>query len=319
MATPLNPSDSQDLNTGFLISKDYSYRLIPVEAEINWYCGVFSSNIFDKSYQISAQGINSTRINANLSFDLSLEEADNFIYNLKQNQVNTVMTPSSYIDPSGVLKEMLLYIDNLNIISTENRRILLTLALVTDTASTIAKWRDSFFVNAKVLTQDDFLTHSYLEKYDIVYDDKKFYYMFEDVKDVDLLGKYDGSLVTAAKALGKEYVLPLEITTPFERQISPDYYINDFKESYPVRAWKGEQTYNFQDVSIENLSIKQKELITCLHFLEHQYGYKNFRIPQVENDAYWWNTQKWSHVWNVGGYHSINISINQNHAPRNYK
>lgn len=319
MTTPLNPIDNKDNKVGFLVSKDYNYRLVPVQAEFNWFCGVFSSNIFDKSYQISAQGVNSTRINANLTFDLSEDEADNMIHNFKMNQVNTVMTPSSYIDPSGILKEMLLYIDNLTITNAENGRINLSLALVTDTASTITKWRDSFFINVRTFDENDNGTKNNLEKYDIVYSDKVFYYMLDEVIDTDLIEKYNGDIVDAAKAEGKKYVLPLEVITPFERQLSPDYYINDFKESYPVRAWKGEQTYNFQDVSVNIPSLEKKQLLCCLHFLEHQYGYKNFRIPQIENDSYWWNTQKWTHVWNVGDYHSLNISINQNHAPRNYK
>lgn len=319
MATPTNPTDIRDYNLGFLVSKDYNYRLIPIEADFNWYCGVFSSNIFDKSYQISSQGINAVRINVNLGFNLSSAEAENMIYNLKKNQVNTVMTPSSYIDPSGILKEILLYVDNLTIQNAENGRVNLSLALVTDTASSIMDWRQSFFTNVRIFDENDNGTKNNLEKYDIVYSDKAFYYMLNEVIDADLLGKYNGDIIQAAKAEGKKYTLPLEISAPFERQLSPDYYINDFKESYPIRAWKGEQTYDFQDVSIEKPSLEKKELLCCLHFLEHQYGYKNFRIPQIENDTYWWNTQKWSHTWNVGDYHSINISVNQNHAPRNYK
>lgn len=319
MTTPLNPVDNKSQDYGLLISKDYSYRLVPVEAEFNWFCGVFSSNIFDKSYQISSQGINAVRLNVNLGFDLSEAEAENLIYNLQQNQVNTVMTPSSYIDPSGILKEILLYVDNLTIRKKENGRNLLSLALVTDTASAITKWRESFFVNTRVFDENDNGKKSSLEKWDIVYSDKVFYYMLHEITSTDLTSKYNKDIIQAAKAEGEKYVLPLELTAPLEEAVTPDYYINDFQESYPIRAWKGEQTYDYQDVSLDKESLKKEELICLLHFLEHQYGYKNFKVPQIQNNKYWWNTQQWKHAWIAGDYHSVSVSVNQNHAPSNYK
>lgn len=316
MSTPYNPKENISTSHGLLLQKDQTYRLVPFDCSFEWQCGVFSSSIFDKAYQISMQGFNSMRIAVSLNFDLSEEEAEKTIRALKNNQVNTVMTPCSYIDPSGILKEMMVYPDNISITNAENGRIKLQLNMVTDTASPIVKWKTSFFANAVVY--DNATTGvTKLDRFDIVRNDKIFYYILEDVSASTLQSQYGGDIIVAAKAVGKKHEFPMLLSSPFNKDISPDYFLNDFSESYPVRAWKGEQTYDYTGVTVSRESVQKKELLCTLHFLEHQYGYKNFHIPQIDDK--WYNTQQWSHSWLTGDYHSFSMSINQSHAIKNYK
>lgn len=301
---------------GLLISKDYGYRLLPSKAEVNWICGVSSSSNYDKAFTLSPQGLNSVRLNINLSFNLNKKEYIKFISALMNNVKQKVLMPMSYIDPSSVLKECILYPDSIEQTLKSDGRYDISMSTVTDTASAFTDWRDSCFANVEVLDSDSPLE---LKEFDVFYFEKKFYYLKRDVSRQEIIDKYYGDIVEAAinNSSTKEWFFGTDI--PFEFSTKPDFFVNEFKGSYPIRAKKGNFSYDYQDMQFTLSSLRKKKLCCILHFLEHRYGYKNFKvdiegITDVITDT-WWNSQTWEHSWITGDYHSFSAKLNQNHLP----
>jgi hypothetical protein len=317
MATPKNPENPISEDVGLLPSMDYGYRLVPSKVEIQWVNGVITIGIFDKHYALTPQGINSQRLVINLEFDLTLAECEKLVQALKDNKVNTVMTPSSFIDPSGVLKEVVIYADSLEITDSVTGRQTISVSFVTDTASSVIHWRTSNFVDVDIIDADSEVAE--LSIFDIVYSDKAFYYIPRDVSAEEIEEDYDSDFIAAAKDIGKKWYLPLEVRMPIQNSIQPDYFVNDFQNSYPIRSWKGESTYDYQNIQISCESIHKRQLKCVLHFLEHMYGCRNFRIEEMMNDEYWWTCQQWQHSWVAGDYHSFAMIVGQNHLPKNFK
>lgn len=302
---------------GLLVSDSYGYRLLPSEVEINWVCGVSSSGNYDKAFSISPQGLNSVRLNINIGFNLNKEEYLKFIYSLMNNTKQKVLMPMSYIDPSGVLKECVLYPDSVGQTLKSDGRYDVSISTVTDTASAIIDWRNSCFVNVEILEGTPM--KGYFEEFDIYYQDKKFYYLKNYVSPADIANKYSGDFLLAAQsnASTNEWFFGTDI--PFEFSTKPDFFVNEFRGSYPIRAKKGEFSYDYQDMQFTLSSLKKKKLCCILHFLEHHYGNRNFKvdiegITDVISDT-WWNSQTWNHSWVAGDYHSFSAKLNQNHLP----
>lgn len=307
-------------NYGLLISKDYGYRLLPSKVEISWACGVYNSGNYDKAYQIALQGMSSVRLNLKLSFNLDYQEyikASREIVNNVTEQ--SVLAPMSYIDPSGVLKEILLYHDSIATGKQNGSRFEWQISAVTDTASAINYWRNSFFVNAVTLEDGD---QDYLERWDIVYNDKKFYYMNQDVSSEEVNSSFGGSIVDAAMQYGEINRFFFNPDLPLTFSTQPDFANNDFPGSYPIRMKKGDFSYDYQGLAFEYASIPKKQLICMLHFLEHQYGYRNFKLTEIgiQQDLIdsKWNTQEWSHSHVAGDYHTASVALNQNHLPNTF-
>lgn len=317
MATPQNPDNPISEDVGLLPSVDYGYRLLPSNLDVQWANGVLTCAVFDKAFSISPQGLNSQRLVINLEFDLQTEECEKLILALKNNRVNSVMTPSSFIDPSGVLKEVVVYADSFELGRSVYGRQTITITFVTDTASSILNWKTSNFVDVDIISSSS--SAESLETFDIVYADKTFYYIPEDVSKETVEEKYESDIIKAAKDVGLVYYLPMELRTPVNLSLQPDYFMNDYQNSYPIRAWKGDWTYDYQSLQISCESVHTKQLKCILHFLEHLYGYKNFRISDFMDDEHWWNCQQWQHSWTVGDYHNLQLVINQNHLPKNFK
>jgi hypothetical protein len=311
MATPQNPDNPISEEFGLLPSIDYEYRLLPSELEVQWANGIITSAVFDKYFAIAPQGLNSQRLVIGLEFDLTLAECEKLLSALKNNKVNNVMTPSSFIDPSGLLKETILYVDSIDLGRSVYGRQTVKVNFVTDTTSSILNWRTSNFVNVDIIDEDSEVKS--LKAYDIVYSDKEFFYLPRDVSEEEIEENYESDVIAAAKDICKKYYLPVDLS------FQPDYFMNDYQNSYPIRAWKGESTYDYKEISVTCASMHIKQLKCALHFLEHTYGHKNFRIKEFMDDEYWWTCQQWQHSWIAGDYHSLQIVISQNHLPKNFK